>query len=354
MIDPHVHLRDDKQKTKETLFHGMLIGMGLGIEGFFDMPNTDPPLTNAARLRERIVEGRNAARKVGEFTGNVPFYGVYGGLTADAWQIIAMVRLYQQEFPAMVGLKLFAGHSTGNMGVVDEASQQLVYHTLAQQQYKGVLAVHCEKEALLQNALWDPLRPQTHSDARPAIAEISSVADQIAFAREAGFQGTLHICHISTAGSLALVCAARAQGMRITCGATAHHALFNREAPGQDGNRLKMNPPLRDEADRQAVFNGLLAGTVDWIESDHAPHTLQDKAAGASGIPGFVGTALLIGRLRQAGASEPLLRRVAGGRVCEVFGLHGMATDVPNASRMELSLEKARAAYPWDPFTSLS
>jgi dihydroorotase len=353
MIDPHVHLRDGSQFAKETLYHGMCIGSLAGIRAFFDMPNTDPTLTSRDMIESRLKAGRQAAVQVAQATGRIPFYGVYGGLTAEPDQIRAMVAAYE-EFPgSVVGFKLFAGHSTGDMGVVEEVKQRSVYRTLVECGYKGVLAVHCEKESMLRPDLWDADRPESHCVARPPEAEIQSVADQISFVKESGFAGNLHICHISTDRAISLVEAARRSGMRITCGATAHHALLDDSIAHMQGNLLKMNPPVRSVADQQAVLQGLLSGTIDWIESDHAPHTLEDKKKGASGIPGFAGTLLLIKRLRTEGIDEFRLTKLCGGRIQEIFGIAGLRTEVPTNQFIDNVLMDVRSAYPWDPFCTI-
>ncbi len=350
MIDVHVHLRDGVQSEKETLVHGMQTAALLKMTALFDMPNTVPPLTTEEAIVQRIATGRAAAMQSSEAS---LFYGVYGGVTADASQLGALVDLHRSLFPALVGLKLFAGHSTGNMGLTTYEKQRAVYRHLAQVGYSGVLAVHCEKESLMRPNLYDPERPESHCAVRPAEAEIASVADQIEAVRESGFSGNLHICHISTSGAIGLVSSARKEGMRITCGATAHHALLNESVAGTPGHLCRMNPPLRSESDRSAVFSGLLDGSVDWIESDHAPHTIADKAAGASGVPGFAGTALLIRSLRRAGAKEAHLRRLCGERALQVFKMD-LPISVPTEEQLDSVLQQLRNAYLWDPFFSVT
>jgi dihydroorotase len=357
MIDPHVHLRDWSQSSKETLVHGMTAGVRAGIGTFFDMPNTSPALTDRATILKRLADGEAASRSVAEATGILPSYHVYGGVTAEAGQVTVMASIVQELFPKVVGLKMFAGHSTGNMGLVTEDLQRRVYRELAKAGYRGVLAVHCEKEALLHPESWNPAVPASHSLARPVSAEIESVRDQLRFATETGFQGTLHVCHVSTAGALELIRCAKVSGLpfSVTCGATAHHALLSESAYDVSGNLVKMNPPLRDERDRIAVFNGLLDGCVDWVESDHAPHTMADKREGASGIPGFSGTLLLARALRRAGCSPRRLEEVFGRKVGEMFRLPCSGRiEIPDDSEIERILPALNGMYPWNPYCSLS
>ena len=130
------------------------------------------------------------------------FHGLYAGLTAVPPQIEEAVAGMAGAFPRVVGLKMFAGHSTGEMGIVERDAQALVYGTLSELGYTGVLAVHCEKESLLRPGDWDPGRPASHARARPPAAEVASVDDQRELALSAGFAGTLHVCHISTPWAL--------------------------------------------------------------------------------------------------------------------------------------------------------
>lgn len=352
MIDVHVHLRDGEQANKETIAHGIRIAATCGITALFDMPNTSPPLTNEGAILARLQSGQRIAKQLGEDFGRPLFYGLYGGVTADMAQVAALVDLYKRIHPSLVGLKMFAGHSTGKMGLIEDQLQLAVYQQLSACDYRGVLAVHCEKEQLLHPELWDPNRPESHGAARPAAAEVASVAAQIAIVRATEFRGTLHICHISTADSIELVRKARKRGMDITCGATAHHSLLNDELAKTPENLCKMNPPLRSEADRKAVFEALCSGDIDWIESDHAPHTIADKREGASGIPGFAGTALLIKKLYAHGVDEKRMLQICGGRAQEVYGFDWQVA-VPSVLQLDRVLPSLRDAYPWDPFASI-
>ena len=194
------------------------------------------------------------------------------------------------------------------------------------------------------------MRPWTHSCARPSIAERASVLDQISHVQSTGFKGTLHICHISTKAALEAVSEAKRGGMSITCGATAHHALLDQSSAGQHWNLLKMNPPLRSASDRDAIYSGLLDGTVDWIESDHAPHTLHDKMQQASGIPGFAGTLLLIKALRKSKIAAPQLASLCAEKAREVFHFDMPIGRILDDDEIDAMLPTVRSAYPWDPF----
>lgn len=343
MIDPHVHLRDWNQSSKETIEHGMKVASRLGFNHLFDMPNTNPPCTDRDTILSRLADGGESAEKTGVS------YHLYGGITSDEDQIREMVDLHDELFPLVVGLKMFAGQSTGNMGIIGKEKQKAVFKVLSDARYKGVLAVHAEKEELMNPSLFVPGKWETHSLSRPAIAETESVRDLIESAEETGFKGTLHICHVSAASTIKLVIEKRKTApFRITMGATPHHALLTVEDAAKHELYLKMNPPLRSEEDRAAVFASLMEGTIDWAESDHAPHTIEDKEKGASGIPGLPGMLLLLAKLREAGCSEERLEHIFGKNAAVAFGLSDYSSSIPDnpiALFSEMSGE-----YQWNPY----
>ncbi len=338
MIDPHVHLRDWNQSSKETIAHGLAVAASLGFTDLFDMPNTSPACTERESILKRLEDAAPASDKTGVR------YHIYCGITNDEDQVKRAVEIHSELFPRVSGLKLFAGHSTGNMGIIGIESQRKVFRAL--KGYRGVLAVHAEKEELIDSSRYIPGRYETHSLARPSIAETESVRDLIALAKETGFEGTLHICHVSAKETIELVRAER-QNLRITMGATPHHALLTAEDAEDPGRLLKMNPPLRPEEDRAAVFQALVDGTIDWAESDHAPHTLQDKEAGASGIPGLPGMMLLLSRLGKHCSNERL-EALFGGNAMKAFGLGIESVRIPeDPYGLYIS---ARDEYPFDPY----
>ena len=111
MIDPHVHLRDWEQAAKETLRHGLSVAWRAGLDAVFEMPNTDPPLVTREAILRRIEDADSALRALG-----IPMvHGLYAGITAVPRQVEEMVRAWKELFPRVVGLKMFAGHSTGQM-----------------------------------------------------------------------------------------------------------------------------------------------------------------------------------------------------------------------------------------------
>jgi dihydroorotase len=353
MVDPHVHLRDWGDDSKDTIEHGLKVALSCGITEVFDMPNTKPPLTNRELILDRISEAEDA---INNLRNKSLTYRVYAGLTNNKEQIKEMVETYFELFPMVIGLKMFAGNSTGGMGIVKKKDQELVFKTLAEEKFDGVLVIHCEKESLMTPKLFNLKDLSTQSIARPKEAEIESVSEMINLAKKSLFKGTLHIAHISCKESIELVKKTREEdnNFNITCGATAHHSLLV-EKDANFKTYARMNPPLRSEDDRAAVFNGLLDGSVDWIESDQAPHTLKDKKNGAGGIPGFSGTLLLIERLIAEGASKERISQLVGKRVYEVFKLDstGLSFSVGNIKKLKEKSDVAAAEYPYDAFINL-
>jgi dihydroorotase len=317
-IDPHVHCRDGSQTYKTTIKEVLEVAQSQGVDIVFDMPNTEPPIISVTDIQERLSLVPQSEQNR---------YFLYVGLTADTQQIIHAVSCWH-SFPKVIGLKMFAGRSVGSLAVVNDDAQKNVYRILAERAYKGVVAVHCERELDLKVDLWDSARPASHSDARPKIAETHSVENQIKFAREAGFNGTLHICHVSCPESVAIIKSANADfsnEFKITCGVTPHHLLFStvdQKNFGLFGNMLKVNPPLRSEKDRKALLECLLNGEIDWIETDHATHTLAENlsTSALSGIPSlFFYKHLVEEYLPNMGASEDFIEYITFRNIVDAF-----------------------------------
>lgn len=311
-IDAHVHFRDGRQAHKETIAHGMELAKDQGIDAVFDMPNTDPPI-----LRKADVENRLKLVPE-EYRGG---YFLYVGAAADEDQLKEAVDLVL-NMREVIGIKMFAGKSTGNLAVISEDDQRKIYCVLSRLNYKGVLSAHCEKESLMRN-IFDPQNPYTHALSRPKEAEIESIRDQIKFAKEAGFQGNLHICHVSCPESVELVDQARAE-MKITCAITPHHLLWsNEKLKGDHGLLYKTNPPLRGQSDVDVLREMLKQGKIDWIETDHAPHTIGEKLHSGfpSGYPSLYLYRELVEKfLPEWGLNEEQVRKLTRGNIIKTFG----------------------------------
>jgi len=320
MIDCHVHCRDEEQAEKETIGHALRVAEDSGLDAIFDMPNTARPVITRQRVLERFALAEAANSRV--------FYGIYVGVTANSEQIKEAIETWREFFPrpgvrvGVIGLKMFAGKSVGDLAIVEPEAQEFVYETLSGLNYDGVLAVHCEKESEMRPELWDSSKPWTHSEARPEKAEIESIRDQINFAINTVYKGHLHILHVSTPKSVDIVRSYRGD-MRISCGVTPHHLLLNKTAMyGERGVLYKVNPPLRDQETMRGLFSALLDGRIDVLESDHAPHTYEEKTQQyMSGIPNLASWPDFIKILQRLGMHQGLIDRMTFNRVNEIFGV---------------------------------
>lgn len=312
-IDPHVHCRDGNQSYKETIAHAFQVADAQGVQKIFDMPNIDPPITTAKHVLERLK--LVPKERIGD-------YFLWIGVTSNKNQLEEAVRCYG-NFQNVVGLKMFAGKSVGDLTVLEKADQKEVYKTLKDLNYKGVIAVHCERENLLKNEIWNPENPITHSQSRPVEAEIESIRDQIELVKDAGFSGTLHICHISSPESVALVDEAR-KNIFITCGVTPHHVLWDDSMMRRpDGLLYKMNPPLRDEKTVAGLRQCIKDGKIDWVETDYAPHQVGEKMFPPymSGYPSLcLYKNFVENYLPSIKVSEGLIKKMTYDSIVKVFG----------------------------------
>lgn len=313
-IDPHVHCKDGKEAYKETIVHVFKVANEQGVEVIFDMPNTNPPIVAEQDVLNRL------SLVPREHEDN---YFLYLGLTTNEYQLAEAVSVYNR-YKQVIGFKLYAGESIGNLAVTDPEKQLGIYKVLADLNYTGVLSVHCERKDLLKPDLWNPLNPMSHSKARPEEAEIEAVRDQIRFANQTGFEGTLHIVHVSCPESVELIKMAR-QSIKITCGVTPHHIMWDsRQLSMPDGLFYKTNPPLRIRSDELDLIKCLKAGQIDWIETDHAPHPIGEKLFSPylSGFPSLYLYRDFVEKfLPSIGISEEQIRKLTHDNICKTFGL---------------------------------
>ncbi|HZK80121.1 MAG TPA: amidohydrolase family protein, partial [Humisphaera sp.] len=175
-----------------------------------------------------------------------------------------------------VPYKAFMAPSVGDLFFTSSAQLET-----AIAKYRGRnVSFHCEDPVILEahkNAA-------THEQKRPAAAEISATEFALYLIEKYELIGKL--CHYSTRGGLEKIVAARARGVRVTCEVTPHHLFFD-DSMITDNNRLwlQMNPPLRSPDDRAAMIEALKKGDIDYVATDHAPHTREEKEKGVSGVP---------------------------------------------------------------------
>jgi len=272
------------------------------------------------------------ADKAIEKNGLLIKHSLYLGLTSNPHQVREAANTCRELFPRVVGLKLYCTSTTGDLKVSDSYNQYLIFKSLSNLDYSYVVAVHCEDEALFKPNKWNPQIPSSHNLTRPLRSEYSSIKDTIDNAKLAGFKGNLHICHVSNPKSIELINSARNNlEYKITCGITPHHALYNTEyMDSLDKNQalmLKVNPPIRNRKSQEQLFQSILDGKVDFIESDFAPHTIDEKINPemnnpyASGIADFSLHGRLLDELRVQGLSSNEIWKLTDYNIVETFGL---------------------------------
>ena len=340
-IDAHVHFRDFNQTYKETVKHGLEVADDSGLDAVFDMPNTDPPIMTKNLVVDRLKLAKEA---------NVPnvFYGLYMGLTADPEQVRNAVSIYR-EFSQVIGMKLYAGHSVGNLGVIKEDDQRTVYKILTEEGFDGVIAVHCEKESELDQTVWNYNRQITHCFARPEKAEIGSVRDQLNYVRESGYKGKLHVAHISSPEAVDLIVQAKEEGTDVSSGICPHHFIYDwSQMYNENGILWKMNPPLRSPESREKIFQQLKNGKINWIETDHAPHSLTEKLGNPfmSGIPGIAWWPMFKKFLSRNEFTDSQIERLTHTNIVERFEI-----DIPETVR---KTKDRRADYPFDAYKEMA
>jgi dihydroorotase len=260
-VDPHVHLRTPGQEHKEDLDSGTRSAAAGGFVAVIAMPNTSPVVDSAPVLRSLREAARREARVPVGFLASVTT-----GLGGDALTEMAELR------------------DTGALGFTDDGKpvhraailqRALQYQRLC----GGVLALH-EEDPSLSGA---GVMHEGEVSARLGLAGIPSISESTLIARDAaiaGYEdGTIHIQHLSARESVRAVAEAKARGVKISAEASPHHLTLTEEdvLASRLDTRLKMNPPLRSEDDRQALIDGLRDGTIDCIATDHAPHAREEK-----------------------------------------------------------------------------
>ncbi|MFH1358456.1 MAG: orotidine-5'-phosphate decarboxylase [archaeon] len=337
-IDPHVHFRDQEQNYKETIAHGLQLAKQQGVDIVFDMPNTYHPI-----LTSEDVEKRLSFVPKDELNR----YFLYIGATKDPEQLKQAIKLVQNN-KHVIGIKMFAGKSTGNLEIINENDQKAVYKILSENNYTGVLAVHCEKESHIKN-IYNPEDPYTHALSRPKSAEIESLKDQINFAIETRFKGTLHICHVSCPESVELINNTKNQ-LKITCGITPHHLMFDdSKLQNQFGNFYKINPPLRNKQNVLELQKALKNNKIDWIETDHAPHTIGEKLYGPypSGFPTLhIYKECIENFLPQLGISPEQIQNLTFNNIVKHFNLNIQQSSIELTEKEKIA--RARVCLPLD------
>ncbi|WP_078380959.1 dihydroorotase [Sutcliffiella halmapala] len=271
-IDVHVHLREPGGEKKETIETGTLAAAKGGFTTVCPMPNTRPTPDTKEQLewlQQRIKD-----------TAHVRVLP-YACITT---------RQLGEEITNFTALKEAGAFAFTDDGVgVQDASKMLEAMKRAAALNMAIVA-HCEENTLInKGSVHEGAFSKAHGiNGIPSVCESVHIARDILLAEAANCH--YHVCHISTKESVRVVRDAKRAGIKVTAEVSPHHLLLSEDdIPGLDSN-YKMNPPLRGKADKEALIEGLLDGTIDFIATDHAPHTTEEKAEGMEKAPfGIVG-----------------------------------------------------------------
>lgn len=280
LVDMHCHLRDPGQEYKEDIESGTKSAAKGGFTSIACMPNTNPPI-DCAPIVEYV---QSRAKQNG---------------CVNVYPIGAITRGLKGELLADIGELKFAGVVAVSDDGKPVQNARLMRRALEYADMFDTLVVsHCEEMQLLDGGVMNEGAVST----RLGLAGISNAVEEIQVARDIILAETtktrVHICHVSTKGSVELVRQAKKRGVRVTCETCPHYFTLTEEAVEDFNTNAKMNPPLRTQEDVDAIIEGLADGTIDVIATDHAPHHIDEKNLefdkAMNGIVGFE-TALGLG-----------------------------------------------------------
>ena len=257
VVDSQVHFREPGLEHKEDLETGSRAAVLGGVTAVFEMPNTKPLTTSEAALADKV------ARATGRMHCDFAFW--VGGTRDNAGDVGELERL-----PGAAGIKVFMGSSTGDLLVEDDEG----VHSILKNTRRRA-AFHSEDEFRLRERLGQRVAddPASHPVWRDEVAALQCTQRLVAVARRA--RARIHVLHISTAEEIEFL---EHHKDVATCEATPHHLTLAADDYARLGTLLQMNPPVRDARHRDGVWRGIADGIVDVLGSDHAPHTLAEKA----------------------------------------------------------------------------
>lgn len=275
LVDIHTHLREPGREDSETVYSGTRAAAAGGYTAVFAMANTTPVADNAGVVEQVLNLGRQAG-----WVDVHPVGAVSAGLEGK----------HLSEMGAMAASKAHVRVFSDDGKCVSDP--MLMRRALEYvKAFDGVIAQHSQDPRLTENSQMHEGKVSAELGLRgwPAVAEESIIARDVLLTEHVGSR--LHVCHLSTAGSVEIVRLAKARGINVTAEVTPHHLLLTDELARTYSPLYKVNPPLRTQADVEAVRQALADGTIDVVGTDHAPHPVEDKdcewQAGAFGMTGL-------------------------------------------------------------------
>ena len=261
LVDLHTHLREPGREDSETVESGSAAAALGGFAAIHAMANTHPVADTAGVVEQVYRLGREAGwcdvRPVGAVT--VGLQGTQLAELAAMAHSAARVRVFSDD-----------GKCVSDPILMRRALEYV-------KAFDGVIAQHAQEPRLTEDAQMNEgfVSSQLGLRGWPAVAEESIISRDVLLAEHVGSR--LHVCHVSTAGSVEIVRWAKSRGVMVTAEVTPHHLLLTDELARSYDPRYKVNPPLRRDEDVQALRKGLADGTIDAVATDHAPHPLEDK-----------------------------------------------------------------------------
>ena len=258
-VDLHVHLREPGREDEETVVSGSVAGVRGGFTTLCCMPNTDPPIADQETVRFVLDRASGAPGRVHPI----------GAITRDR----EGETLAEMAEMVSAGAVAFSddGSPVRSAGLLRRAMEY-------SRMFNVVLASHAETPDLSGDGVMHEglVSMKLGLHGIPAISEEICISRDIALAKDTGAR--LHICHVSTAGAVEIVRAGKADGVAVTAEVCPHHLILTDDLIAAEFDpMLKVNPPIRTQADVEALRQGLVDGTIDCIATDHAPHAEQEK-----------------------------------------------------------------------------
>lgn len=315
VIDPQVHFREPGLEYKEDLFTASCACARGGVTSFLEMPNTRPLTTTQAALDDKL---QRAAQKC------VVNYGFFIGATPEGLPDLLTAN-------PVCGIKVFMGSMHGQLLMDDEVALEAIFA-----KGKRLIAVHAENQARINQRRQEfagITDPAIHSQIQDNQAALE--ATQLALRLSRKYQRRLHILHLSTGEEAELL--RQDKPAWVTAEVTPQHLVLNTNAYAEIGTFAQMNPPLRSPQDNEILWQALRDGVIDFIATDHAPHTLEEKAKeypnSPSGMPG-VETSLAV-MLTQAKQGKCTVAQVSHWMSTAVAQGYG----IPHKGRIEVGYD---------------
>ncbi|MFN3706919.1 dihydroorotase [Microcella sp.] len=339
LVDLHTHLREPGGEASETVLTGTQAAAAGGFTAVFAMANTTPVADTAGVVEQVEALGRQhgyaTVRPIGAVT-----VGLAGQQLAELGAMAssrAQVRVFSDD-----------GHCVADPLIMRRALEYVAA-------FDGVVAQHAQEPRLTEGAQMNegPLSGELGLTGWPAAAEESIIARDVLLAEHT--QSRLHVCHVSTAGSVDVVRWAKARGIQVTAEVTPHHLLLTDETARDYDARFKVNPPLRRADDVAALRAAVADGTIDIVATDHAPHPDESKeCAWSEAAFGMVGLESALSVVQHALVDTGMLDWAAVARVlsttpARIGRLSGYAAPLAVGEPAHVTLVDPAASRTWSP-----